>query len=193
MASDAERVTVAWLEHEMRAAEHISIHQPDGGMQSSLERVAHLRILLTLAREALDQREREAVFVDQQTPDDCWTACLASLTGLPLESFPKAPDDERLDDVMREGRYVRDVQRFLQGHGWTYASMGRSVPAGYAIASGPSPRRPGFDHSVVVRDGRMVHDPHVSRSGVAGTLRDFEVLIPLYAGEPTPGPEAKAE
>ena len=37
-------------------------------------------------------------------------------------------------------------------------------PAGYYLASGPSSR--GVKHIVIMWDGKMVHDPHPTRSGI---------------------------
>src|SRR5688572_4804436 len=35
---------------------------------------------------------REPSMIEQRGPGDCWTACIASLTGIPLEEFPVPPD-----------------------------------------------------------------------------------------------------
>lgn len=54
----------------------------------------------------------------------------------------------------------------------------------HMIASGPSPRHEGSTHSVVWyggRDGRVVHDPHPSRDGLAGDPIDW-----LYIGADPP-------
>ena len=143
-------------------------------IETALEAVAALRA---------QKEQSEPVMVDQETPDDCWTACLASLTGLPLEGFPNAPDvkDPNYEEAaLNEIVYTQEVKRHLTDHGWMWRPWSgvRSIPGGYAIATGPSPRRPGFDHCVVVKDGEIVHDPHPSRASIAKII-EYEIVIPL--------------
>ena len=127
------------------------------------------------AREDDERRAPTPAWVDQKTTDDCWTACLASLTGLPLEGFPQTPD---VHDAETEIAYDQGVKLHLLDHGWMLRPLHKRVPKGYAIACGPSPRRPGFDHCVVVRDGDLVHDPHPDKTGI-GSTESYEIVVPL--------------
>lgn len=119
----------------------------------------------------------EPAWVDQRGHSDCWIACLASLTGLPPESFPQPPEDLSADGAERMA-YTNAVRRFLIERGWLLTTTWQHVPAGYAIAGGPSPRNED-GHAVVTHAGEVVHDPHPSRDGVAGPVEEYEVLIPL--------------
>lgn len=110
---------------------------------------------------------------------DCFRACLASLLELPIDDVP-AP--EAYDNAAAWWRVYRD---WLRARGlailthtedeaiwrdWFVRTQGDV----YHIASGPSPRHPGTDHSVVMRNDVMVHDPHPSGVGLAKiTCREF--------------------
>lgn len=110
-----------------------------------------------------------------QGPGECWTACAASLTGIPLEDFPTPPATR---DPGHEMEYQNGVRQFLKSRGWLLQTTWRMVPKGYAIASGPSPRG-SISHCVVTLAGQVVHDPHLSRAGLAGPVEEYEVLIEL--------------
>lgn len=131
----------------------------------------------------------EPVWVDQPGEDECWIACMASLTGIPLGEFPQPPTDDR--NAESETAYDTAVRAFLMERGWRLHTVRLDIPEGYAIASGKSPRREGFWHSVVYRDGVLAHDPHPDRTGLGGNpVDEYEILIPLARpaphGEPTP-------
>lgn len=119
--------------------------------------------------------------VDQTTfgfpGGNCFSACVATLLGLPLEEVPyfMEPEDtwwERFLAWLRpRGLYALCLK--LDGAEW--------APAGYHVLSGQSPRKPDdpdAHHSVVAHWREIVHDPHPSRAGLL-TRRDVIVLIPL--------------
>ena len=53
-------------------------------------RAAELIRADVLKRE-LDRQRQLPTPIFQVRDDDCWTACIATLTGIPLDSFPAAP------------------------------------------------------------------------------------------------------
>ncbi len=111
-----------------------------------------------------------------QGPGECWIACAASLTGIPLEEFPKPP--AVLDDKL-DSEYQNAVRRFLMSRAWLLQTTWSMAPMGYAIATGPSPRDSRISHCVVTLGGQMVHDPHPSRAGLAGRVIEYEILVQL--------------
>jgi hypothetical protein len=122
---------------------------------------------------------RPFVGVDQK-PDGCWFACIASLTGIPLDDFPDPPTKDTESDV----RNV--VTKVLHAHGWQLHrlyTIPDAVPRGWAIAGGTSPRN--LAHAVVMYDGELVWDPHPSRAGLAA-IEEYEVLVPVRAGNALP-------
>ena len=136
---------------------------------------------------ALTEGER-TVWVDQQTPDDCWTACLSSLTGIPLSGFPDPPDVRDPEDEeaqLMEIGYGQSVRKHLNDNGWMLRPWDgvRLAPKGLSVATGPSPRRPGFNHCVVARDGTIIYDPHPSRDGLL-EITEYEIVVPLIIHDP---------
>jgi hypothetical protein len=101
---------------------------------------------------------------------NCFAAAVASITGIPLADFPSLAD---LPDWLRVAR------EFVYSRGWKliYVPNGCEPfePPGFHVGSGLSPR--GLDHAVVHLDGKMVHDPHPSREGVARVVRWY-LLFP---------------
>ena len=116
-------------------------------------------------------------WVDQAGPHDCFTACLASLTGLPHNDFPDPPEVLEID---AERAYGKAVKAHLISNGWMMHGTGAHPPKGYAVASGPSPRDLRLWHCVVTKDGEMVHDPHPDKAGLKKAV-EYEVVIPLMA------------
>lgn len=50
------------------------------------------------------------------------------------------------------------------------------MPVGYHEMSGPTPR--GHTHSVVGKDGKMVHDPHPDRTGLL-KVDGYSIFVPM--------------
>jgi hypothetical protein len=115
--------------------------------------------------------------VDQR-PNGCYLACLASLTGLPLDVFPEPPP---AGDCREECRWKNAVTDLLGQHGWAAVSLGSRIPLeGYAIGSGPSPRHEGADiwHSIVLLDGMPHFDPHPTRAMLGDSVpAEYELVI----------------
>lgn len=111
-----------------------------------------------------------------QKPNGCWAACLATLTGIPLDAFPDLPTEAKTDAWWDEhGTALRNqVTQILRAHGWRKESTWKDIPAGYALAYGTSHR--GQAHAVIVKDGELWHDPHPQGAGVTD-IEQYEILV----------------
>ena len=141
---------------------------------------------------------------------NCYQACLASVLDLPLDAVPHFVAIEGPTDPSSGALWFFEARLWLrETFGldlYSYDTADEPTPRGVfasadlapcqqaAIGCGKSPRGD-FLHAVVVDlDGVMVHDPHWSRSGIAGPLTAFEVLAPPrddYTLRPTPTEEAR--
>ena len=113
---------------------------------------------------------------------DCWRASIASVLELPIEDVPHFADMN-----IREGRMSE--LKLLAKHGFTaYTIYGeksmndhpKMLPDDneYYFAIGPSPRNKDINHQVVCHKGKIVHDPHPDKTGLAG-ISYFEILLKL--------------
>lgn len=118
--------------------------------------------------------------VDQR-PNGCTAACIATLTGIPLDELPHPPIDA--DPAIWFGRegvdlrndYMGRLHDVLHRHGWYFgAILAGPKPRGFALAGGIGPR--GVPHHVVVKDGELWHDPHESRAGLV-SVESYDILI----------------
>lgn len=125
---------------------------------------------------------------------NCLMACVASILEVDLEALP---DLYEAQQEREDGSWWNALHEALKERGWSCVYVGWdtdiAAPQGYAIAGGDSPREDVVNdkgenagHTVVVKDGRVVHDPHPSRDGLGGTPNDYIVLLP-------PRPEREAE
>lgn len=106
---------------------------------------------------------------------NCFAACIASLLELELGTVPNFCVDHH-------SRWWDVLNDWLEPRGFV-AIMLRSAEmelyrSAFVIASGQGPR--GCMHSVIYRNGVMVHDPHPSCAG----LLDVEDVIVLIAIDP---------
>ena len=104
----------------------------------------------------------QTAFFDPATPrsGNCTEAAVATLLGLRLDQVPKFAD---------AGPDVSDFwdafENFLTAQGfYLMRCEGNFVPDCLYLASGPSSR--GCQHMVVMRGGKLYHDPHPSREGI---------------------------
>ena len=89
---------------------------------------------------------------------NCLAACLASILECSIEDVPE----------VNPSNWINECNDWIGQFGlalyWVEYTA-NLVPRGYAILSGDSPRGD-FGHSVVAKDGEIVHDPHPDRSGI---------------------------
>lgn len=110
---------------------------------------------------------------------NCYSACVASILGLPLENVPNfcAIDDDwfvKANEWLHENCGVV-VLSFsgedpLVNHQQEY---GESV---VYIATGRSPRGD-WHHSVLWKNGCVLHDPHPSRAGIVGRPIEWDIFV----------------
>lgn len=114
---------------------------------------------------------------DNGVRGDCQRAVIASLLELPIAEVPHFLEIAKDDSVL----YYTLMQEFLAKRGLAYLTVpARSGAAFYGCdydvyyeISGPSPRGNGVYHAVIGLNGKIVHDPHPSRSGLAGEYKDW--------------------
>lgn len=100
---------------------------------------------------------------------DCQRAVIASLLDLPISEVPHFyRDEEEGGDPFWTG-----VVKFCRTHGYNYVSTKPDIflwsgGAVYHEISGPSPRGNGVYHAVVGCNGKIEHDPHPDKTGLAG-------------------------
>lgn len=97
---------------------------------------------------------------------NCFPSCLASILHLDLKEIPKFQD---MGD-----KWFPALWDFLIEHGYEFHGTGKKENVltydkgveGFYIVNGSSPRGFKRGHSVVYKDGKLVHDPHPSGLGV---------------------------
>ena len=116
---------------------------------------------------------------------DCQRAVIASLLNLPRDEVPHFNGIAKGDPA----RFWQELQGFLSLRNFAYLTLpasvlptsgnsgaafyGTTIPVYHEIA-GPSPRDPNVYHAVVGLNGKIVHDPHPSRAGLAGDPAEWE-------------------
>ncbi len=107
----------------------------------------------------------------------CLTACIATLTGATLAEVSNITWAE----VSNAGAYYRRLRRFLRPRGLCLIGF-PCRPEVYHEAAyilvGRSPRSTEGSHSVVMRGGKMIHDPHRSGKGIRNPFFAW-ALLPL--------------
>lgn len=107
---------------------------------------------------------------------NCFSACVASILEIPLDTVPAYQCD-----LADDGWWARWVAWFEE-HGyravWRLHTKEEPAPRGYAILGAKSPRGQ-FTHAVVCLDGEIVWDPHPDRHMGVGKWVDWIQLEPL--------------
>jgi hypothetical protein len=100
---------------------------------------------------------------------NCEQAALASVLGLPLDGVP---------DFHAAPHFARAYQEFLAGLGFVAVVLPPDrAPDCYCVAVGPN-KANGHEHACVYRAGKLVHDPHPGRHGLA-RVEEFHVIAPV--------------
>lgn len=106
---------------------------------------------------------------------NCLTACLASVLEVELDDIPEVPQErwwQRMEEAL-----------FSRGRLPVWISL-ETVPKVLSLGSVQSPRLEGELHSVVVRNGITVWDPHPDQDAYElPFVEGFIVLLPLI-GQP---------
>lgn len=128
---------------------------------------------------------------------DCFRAVVASILELPYDdvphvmAYPEGTPDVVLPNGQPASQWYVDLRAWLAPRGLdciTYdlnqfrrdggdvSALLRNLTMYHDLA-GPSPRFPGVLHSCVAREGRVVHDPHPSRTGIDVSCASFATII----------------
>lgn len=106
-------------------------------------------------------------------PGNCLSACVASILDLTTDHVPLFVEDEDPCD----GIWPERLDAWLGQRGLSALILPASIvlapPEGFYILYGRSVKD--FEHAVVGKAGRIVHDPHPSRTGLAKV--DCVILI----------------
>lgn len=105
--------------------------------------------------------------------NDCYTACLATVLGLPYESVPRFFNDD--DSLVAE--WDETLTTFLDPLGYQIVTVDVGEGScflnglkGYQIVAGlsytPEHRERGNLHAVIYKDGKLYHDPKPDPAGV---------------------------
>jgi hypothetical protein len=109
---------------------------------------------------------------------NCLAACLASLLEIPLWMVP--PFEEMFGRGDHTPRMFDWLEKFFGlDLEWVEGHPVDNLPE-YYIASGLSPR--GVLHAVIYSKGKLVHDPHFSRAGIA-EVDSCKYLVKVSAPE----------
>ena len=111
---------------------------------------------------------------------NCMSACLAMILGRDLSEVPNFTSMNLADweryKVMQEWLNEEGFQ-LLTFNAWRGDLW---PPKGFHIAGGETSR--GFLHAVIIKDGKLWHDPHPSREGIK-EIQTVDLLIPLVTWE----------
>ena len=132
-------------------------------------------------------RQHQTVFGDKK--GNCFAACLACLLRLPVGDVPNFCGD----NWEPNGEWFRECIRWLAPRGYTAICLKpedwmNEHPGLTVIAGGPGPR--GCDHCVLMRDGKLVHDPHPEGGGLM-SVADVTLIVLLDGAVSVSGWEAK--
>ncbi len=111
------------------------------------------------------------------TEGNCLAACIASLLETDIDDIPDF--SPRPDDMVH---WTAHFRKFFKERGllaeWFNPDLKYATPAGiYYLAWGTSPR--GLPHSVIYRNGKLVHDPHPEGGGV-NEIESFVVFFRTF-------------
>lgn len=112
---------------------------------------------------------------------NCWSACFASITGVPLAEIPNFNDEHVNEKTGERTRFWNTAKQreWMRERGYLEVyTIPPAVPACEAIAILPSPR--GGNHAVVIDGGRVIHDPFRGATlAEAPVWIAFSTIIPL--------------
>jgi hypothetical protein len=123
---------------------------------------------------------QEFIHIEGTQYGDCQRAVVASLLELPISDVPHFLHEAEGDSL----RFWTHLQQFLAKHGCIFMEMALfdveeyswlyGTPAIYHEIYGPSPRGGDLWHTTVGCNGKIVHDPHPSKAGLAGQPSDWK-------------------
>jgi len=112
---------------------------------------------------------------------NCLAACIASIFEVPIDIIPEFEGEN----------WYLEMMKFVEILGFEMLRWDEEVVLkGYYIVNGKSPRG-SFDHVVIFKNGKMVHDPHPSKKGIEN-IKWCLAFLPLHSiGKLIPSTEIK--
>ena len=108
---------------------------------------------------------------------NCMQACVASLFELPLNEIP---------NFMKDGgdRYDYHLQKWCKKKNLLCLDVSiedehllKYFKDIYLIGVGISPRDSNNNHAVIIKNGKIIHDPHPSNKGLMGKPTRYSIFI----------------
>lgn len=108
------------------------------------------------------------------TIGNCVQAAVSSILGLEMNEVPHFL---RVAEIPEEWELV--FRKWMTAQGFHIVNYGGEWQfPGLYLASGPTKRNPNIWHMVVMRDGKLVHDPHPDNIGLS-IVKHIKLLVPL--------------
>lgn len=112
---------------------------------------------------------------------NCFPACVASVLELPLETIPNFIEQEKetgnhwfwLCNQWLEQLNLALVHLEIPDAKTLYNA--KKWALGYHLAGVTSPRN--LKHSVVIKNGKVVHDPHPDQDSLNAKIKDIQLFI----------------
>jgi hypothetical protein len=110
---------------------------------------------------------------------NCFSACVASILELPIESVPDFDNDIKDDDS-----WLEKWQIWLRERGLQFLCLKHNVEyepytMGYAIVSKSNAGYSDNGHAFIVYEGKPFFDPKTGKSNLLDTWDYWYILIPL--------------
>ena len=107
---------------------------------------------------------------------NCMAAAFASILEMRIEDVPCFEDmPAHGEGTSKKASWWNTLNTWLLSLGFLLIEPPKTFP-GYFIANGLSPR--GFEHSVIYKGTKLVHDPHPSNDGIS-EITSAWALLPL--------------
>jgi hypothetical protein len=119
---------------------------------------------------------------------DCFRACIATVTNIPIECVPNFCDQEVVENAT-EGYWWAWFQKWIGYLDCDAVFLNAKYvaenfnPGGVFVVGGQSPRFEDSKHAVVMcltedRTWKLVHDPHPDNTGIVGYPIDCTIIFP---------------
>lgn len=145
--------------------------------------------------EPVSLRKRVAQTDTGHNSGNCWSACIASLLGLPIELVPNFCGDAKAKAADGESRpdWMTPAQEWLRQRGLGFVTLGVDgsgafpiLPNCTCIINGKSPRGNHLHAvvgNIVCKDGAIEfdyqHDPHPSGAFLDGSPTSIDFFVPV--------------
>lgn len=160
------------------------------GLREFVEHAAAFRAALAQPQEG-EVEPRKVMQTEFGVDGNCQSACIATITGIPLDAIPNFTKLGKTDLQRRQA-----MCEWLWAHGWgivTFVASDTEIRRwypGFVIAGGESAR--GIYHGVVYKDGELWHDPHPDGTGLT-KVEDCDILYRLLRATQSTQPAAPVQ